>query len=742
MDLDNLQTFHSLFSNWRFHIPDYQRGYAWKTDQWQDLMDDLSTLTEDNDHFMGLIVLHENKDPNLRARARGIIKDVHDIVDGQQRLTTILILLNEIRREMLSIGTPDLLEIAEGIQQTYLYEPGPGSLMVYKLILDRNNHSFFIRNILGAEGQDIIGPQMQSHHNLLGARDFFQVELRKKHELMGDAYPAWLEIFYGKVANQMKVMVYHLRSEADAGVVFETMNSRGKKPNQLDLVKNYLLFLASKLEDETRRQLSADINEAWKTIFEQLSAADRPEDEDTLLEMHWVTTYDHDRKRWAAKREKSDHIKNRFKPMIVHPEQHAKMATEVADYVQTLKNTSIAYRDILQPEHSEAFQIFAAQPNLRTQVARFSEKLVRLGILRPFIPLLIAIRLKFPEDAQNYLQIVQLCEKYAFRVFIVANRRLNSAEAALFRLANQLYSGKMNIETVHEELRRNLLASCSDELLMHSFDISEINPWYRRSGLKYFLFEYEEHLFGGAEPIFKWSAVVGGKEKTIEHILPQNPDPDGDWLKSFTAEEVEKYRHLLGNLTLTEDNSRLGRKSFTEKKGRIGQPSACYANSILKIERELSALDKWTPAEIERRQRCLSEWAIKRWYVEAPSKQDDPFDALRQRAQSNGFGDEFMRINELATRLNLHPKANKQCMSYKSPRNYLWSVLKIYTYASGIDASFNFQFFPKYPGVSEERIREIFGNRASWWLPPDQVSGFIERLERLANEIENQGGKQ
>lgn len=99
-----------------------------------------------------------------------------------------------------------------------------------------------------------------------------------------------------------------------------------------------------------------------------------------------------------------------------------------------------------------------------------------------------------------------------------------------------------------------------------------------------------------------------------------------------------------------------------------------------------------------------------------------------------------MQIHELATLLKLHPKANKRRMSYKSPRNYLWSVLKIYTYASGIDASFNFRFFPKYPGVPEERIREIFGNRASWWLPTDQVAGFIQRLEQLTDEIESQEG--
>jgi len=72
MELDNLQTFFGLFSQWRFHIPDYQRGYAWGKDQWEDLLEDLSTLTEDNEHFTGLLVLHENRDPNLSVKTRGI----------------------------------------------------------------------------------------------------------------------------------------------------------------------------------------------------------------------------------------------------------------------------------------------------------------------------------------------------------------------------------------------------------------------------------------------------------------------------------------------------------------------------------------------------------------------------------------------------------------------------------------------------------------------------------------------
>jgi hypothetical protein len=741
MDLDNLQTFHSLFSNWRFHIPDYQRGYAWGPDQWQDLMDDLSTLTEDNDHFTGLLVLHENKDPNLRARARGIVKDVHDIVDGQQRMTTVLILLNEIRNEMSTIGTEDLQEICDGIQQTYLHEPGPGNLLVYKLILDRNNHSFFIRNILGAEGQDIIGPQMQSHHNLLGARNFFQVELRKKHEQLQEDYPAWLEEFYGKIANQMKVMVYHLRSEADAGVVFETMNSRGRKPNELDLVKNYLLFLASKLEEENRRKLSSDINDAWTVIFQQLSAAGRPDDEDTLLEMHWVTTYDYDRKHWAARREKSDHIKNRFKPMIVQPEMHMEMAAGVADYIQTLKSTAVAYRDILQPEHSEAFQIFSAQPDLRKQVVRFSEKLVRLGILRPFIPLLIAIRMKYPEDVIKYLETVQLCEKYAFRVFRVANAHTNSAEAVLFRLANQVYNGKMTIEFAFEELRRNLLGRCSDAVLAKSFDIQELNPWYGKRGLAYFLYEYEGELFKPEEPIINWQTIYEGGAKSIEHILPQNPTQGGYWTDRFSEDDRQRLTDQIGNLTLILAgwNSSLGNKPFPDKKGAQGQPEPCYANSDLKITSRLVTAKDWTPEEIQKRQQRLAEWALKRWHVEPPPPlPDNLFEALKARATQNGLGTEFEQIDSLAKKLKLHPRAYENGMTYRSRYDYTRSVLRLYYYPSGLDIKINLPNFSRSSGIPEAHIREILGREGYAWIPLNQIPDFIQSLEQLAKEVEEQ----
>ncbi len=74
-------------------------------------------------------------------------------------------------------------------------------------------------------------------------------------------------------------------------------------------------------------------------------------------------------------------------------------------------------------------------------------------------------------------------------------------------------------------------------------------------------------------------------------------------------------------------------------------------------------------------------------------------------------------------------------MSYKSPRKLNWSVIMFYTYANGIEAWINFDFFPHYEAVTNERIKEIFDNQSHWWLTPDKLPGFLSRLEQLTAEV-------
>lgn len=733
MDLDNLQTFHGLFSQWRFTIPDYQRGYAWGTDQWKAMMEDLATLTDDNDHFTGLLVLHENINPAMRIKTSGIIKDVYDVVDGQQRMTTIVILLNEIRHAMEALNCGDLPGIAHSIVETYLYEPGPGGMPVLKMNLDRLNQDFFAHNVMEIDGNDLRGAETQSHKNLVGARTYFREYIQKKQMELGDGYAAWLETLYGKVSKQMKVMVYRLRSEADAGVVFESMNNRGKKPNHLDLVKNYMLFLASKLGPELNPKLTSEINKAWETIFKQLSAVDRPDDEETLLQMHWYTIYDHDKKHWDKEKEKSDLIKRRFS-LVNYLDRYDELYQELVTYVRSLCNTSIAYSDLRMPTRPDAFQIYASTPNLRAEIVKYSQKLLRLGILRPFQPLLIAARLRNPDDAEQYLQVVRLCERYAFRVFAIAERRANSKEAVLFRLGNQFYHGRISLSILDETLRRDLLKECSDNLFTNSFTVENVNPWYGKRGLSYFLYEYEQELFKPEEPIINWQTIYEGGQKSIEHILPQNPAEGGYWTDRFTEEERQRLTHQIGNLTLilATWNSSLGNKPFPDKKGAQGQPAPCYANSDLKITRELAATNHWTPEDIRKRQQRLSEWALQHWQVEAPPPPaPEGWDRLVQVARQNGVEPELLALNEMATKIGLGRSCGKNCIRYKPTYNWTLSAITVYCYQDALSILMRPHNFPKRPGLSKERVGQAFGNQQNWWVPVSQFPGFLSRLEGL-----------
>ena len=148
----------------------------------------------------------------------------------------------------------------------------------------------------------------------------------------------------------------------------------------------------------------------------------------------------------------------------------------------------------------------------------------------------------------------------------------------------------------------------------------------------------------------------------------------------FSEEERARPTHQVGNLNLTEDNSCLGRKPFPQKKGRLGQ-SRCYANSNLKIERQLAELDDWTPEEIVMRQKRLAEWALQRWQVELPPPLPlAGWDRLVEIARQNGVEKEFLALDVLAVKLGLGQSPGKNCMRYKPTYNWTLSAITVYTY--------------------------------------------------------------
>lgn len=629
MALNNVLSLQQLFEGRVFRVPDYQRGYAWETQQRTEFLEDLEILGSGREHFTGLVVLHEANPDLQKLDAEGKSYGVYDVVDGQQRLATIVLLLDAVRRELAALEEDGARALAEGIRRSYAAVTDGGGQPLYKVTLNSDCDHYF-RTVALSDQPGPEGPQISSEQRLAEARAEFAAYLKRQRDANGDAYETWLRQLHLKIANQLRVSLYQVESAAEVGVIFEVMNNRGKPLSELEKVKNYLLYAASTLS--LPHELDRAVNDAWAEVFRQLMAAGLTSstDEDRLLRAHWLVAYNPQPRNWKG----SKAVKSRF-DLRDYQGDEERLLDDLSRYTEGLRACCVGFCDASAPERADAF---ASMPDssVRTEVKQWSAKLIRTNVVAPFLPLLIATRIRFANDTAKYLELVKFCELFAFRVYRLRERRADAGQADLFRVGYQLYKGTITFEQAMTELWITLLAFCpnssfEEDLRREGYD------WYDWVGLKYFLYEYEESIAvkKGAVPKISWEEVRRRERAdTIEHILPQTPR-DPYWLERFDDSQRKNLTHDMGNLSLTKDNASYGNKPFPDKKGIAGSGKPCYAESSFFMERELANVDDWNQDQLIERRDRLIEWALARWRVEVegvedvqavPADQDDVFE--------------------------------------------------------------------------------------------------------------------
>lgn len=605
-----------LFEGRLFRVPDYQRGYAWETQQRTEFLEDLEILGPGREHFTGLVVLHEPDASAQKLDAEGKSYRVYDVVDGQQRLSTIILLLDAVRRELASLVDEAARTLAEGIRGSYTAVRDVSGQPLYKLTLNSDCDHYF-RTVSLSDQPGPEGPQISSEQRLADARSEFAAYLKRQRDENGAAHQQWLRSLHLKLANQLRLSLYQVESAAEVGVIFEVMNNRGKPLSELEKVKNYLLYAASTLS--IPHELDRAVNDAWAEIFRQLMAAGLTSstDEDQLLRAHWLTGYDPQPRKWGG----SKAIKARF-DLRTYEGEGERLLRDLLEYTEGLRASCVGFCDARTPERAEAFAAMSDFA-VRDAIKPWSAKLIRTNVIAPFLPLLIATRIKFADDSSKYLELVKFCELFAFRIYRLLERRADAGQGDLFRIGHRIYTGALDFEEAMQELWIILLEFSPngwfrDALRRDGYD------WYAWAGLKYFLYEYEESLAAqkGAVPKIGWEEVRRRERAdSIEHILPQTPT-NAYWLERFEQLERKNLTHDIGNLSLTKDNASYGNKAFPDKKGIAGSRKPCYAESPFFMERELATLDDWNPATLSDRRTRLIAWALERWRVPAEISDD------------------------------------------------------------------------------------------------------------------------
>jgi len=613
-----LMSIQDVFGNNIYQIPDYQRGYAWEETQIKDLLEDLENVENGKTHYTGTMVIVKKSE----KRQFGESFAIYDVIDGQQRLATIMILLYRLYEEFKDIGKTTIdedkieeygkpEEIAQNIYNKYIVT---GKLQ--RLILNEDSNDYFANHII--KETDIAGidkTENTSQENLKNARAIIKNYLQKKRDPFNskEAFFEYLSNLKLKITNSLVVNKYEVESDAEAGVIFEVMNDRGKPLSQADKIKNYLIYLAYKIENV---ELAKKINNYWGTIFKNLMASKRSS-EDDFLRYHWITYTNEYREYDVHRRIKT---KIRLKDESGMRVENDKIEKEIVDYIIDLKEASDIFLELNQPDDGKAFsdETYKNFPQIN-EIKNTINKFHRLRNIATFYPLFISARRVFKGNPQYFFDILHLSELFTFRVYIIGNRRSNTKQTTFYRLAFDLHKLKQDAQSSKDEKFKEIMNEIkyaiswygADDYFKENLQNSQLYSNLQTHEIKYFFFELERYKAKKTkeELGIDWKDI---EEKTqIEHIWSQKPKGFDSWLEE-KKEKHSKHVHKLGNLTITGWNQTLSNKDFwNEEEFNVKRP--IYEKSNLRVQRELAKYDKWGVEQIDEREEELVKFALERW---------------------------------------------------------------------------------------------------------------------------------
>ena len=547
-DQSGLGTF---LKSYQLEVPPNQREYAW-TEEVTELFRDYSkALSEDTDYFLGTIVTIPRDDGTL------------EVVDGQQRLATTALLLAAMRDHLQRRGETMLVEAINNDFLTGIDRPQRARIPKLKLNVDDND---LFKAIVVASGTNPLPDATRpSHHRLIAAFREAQQHVRKivapfDDKDHGDVLERWVSF----IQHRALAVLLKVPDDADAYKMFETLNDRGLRTSQADLVKNYLFGKSGNRITEVQSR--------WAYMRGTLEALDEEDITITFLRHSLVVLRGY------------------------------LSAAEVYDAVQDIARanqstvTFAAHLESLAPVYVATFNPENERWNDYPPAVRAAIEVFNLLNIRPMRALLLAISAKM--DKSEAAKAFQHLISVGVRLLIAATIRSGSVETPLSIAAKDIFDVKIQTS---QQLKAQLKAlTPSDAQFREAFERARVSS--ARLG-RYYLRSLEMAARAEREPWF-----IPQSDRSVinlEHVLPQKPE--GQW-PQFSDEEVAQYVNRLGNLVLLQasDNSTQRSASFAAKK-------QVYGRAPYLLTKRLADLDHWTTASILERQNYLAELAVTTW---------------------------------------------------------------------------------------------------------------------------------
>lgn len=504
---------------------------------------------------MGAIVANSSKKPE-------------PLIDGQQRLATISLLMCVIRDVAKESGDAQL---SLTIAQRYL-----GSLNLRtrkidsKLTLNETNNQFYQDNIVEPKSfeylRKLANKRSLDKSNKLLIEAYLHLHKRVKERILqiGDVTKALIQI-EECIKDKFIAIFISVADEANAYLIFETLNDRGLELSVADLLKNYLFSKASGRLQEVQNR--------WREINFVVGKFELTK----FIRYYWLSNYGRVREK-DLYRTITNQVRNQ---------------SEVLELVKHLRESAEVYGAFEDPQ-SSVWNFYTSD---------FKNDIQRLGLFQvsQCYSILLAAKESLPDTL--FQKVLRMIVILSFRYTVICAYAPSELENAYSDTAKYIRKQKPNnVKAIFEHLKELYI---SDKDFSQKFAEKALSKRNARLA-RYILIEINNFYRGDKELVTNPNET----EVNLEHILPQKPDLI--WVSEFSGVDPEQYIDRIGNMTLLDSsfNREVGNTSFQDK------CSTVFSNSVLGITKEIVNYSTWGPKQIEERQKKMAKAACQIWRLD------------------------------------------------------------------------------------------------------------------------------
>ena len=552
------QTYRMLMGNGLIYsVPRFQRDYSWTDEEWDDLWNDVENVLSpegEPSHYMGYLVLQSQDSKYF------------DIIDGQQRLTTlsiiVLAVLSNIQR-LIDAGedAENNRRRQEQLRNSLIGYLDPVTLIARsKLNLNRNNDNIYQNYLVPLQP----APRRNlkaTEHQMRKAFEWWQDKTAQVYRT-GEALAGFID----RLTDKLFFTVITVSDELNAYKVFETLNARGVKLSSTDLLKNYL-FSVVHAQNQDEHELS-NLETRWEELVGKLGSESFPD----FLRAHWNS-------------------RNKFL-------RHSELFKRIRDKIRNREEVFALLRDMMTDVDTYV-ALSKPEDELWTPEQRKYIGELRMFNVRQVYPLLLTACRKFtnPNELRDLLRAISII---SFRYNVISNNPANEQERVYNTVAERLATENMTFRDVLNELRPIYIRD-KDYIYAFSNKILKTTQSRNKRVVRYILFAIEQH-------ISTISHDFESDRYNLEHIMPENLSEA--W-SHITDMDHEQFVYRLGNMTImsTAQNRNLGNAGLDVNKN-------VFQNSEFQLTQRVATENaEWNTNRIEHHQTWMATQATAIWRI-------------------------------------------------------------------------------------------------------------------------------